>query len=167
MLGKLVLSGMNIVRMNFSHGSQDFHQRTMDNLRGWIDGCSAGSRKPIVAVMLDTKGPEIRTGKLKENLDSVTLQQGQEFTLYCDPKEYEGVRGDEKGVTVSYERLHEKVAVGDTVMIDDGLLCCTVTGVSGTNVVLRLENSGTPIARQFTVPFPPPFMRFPFPFPRL
>ena len=93
--------------------------------------------KRLCAIMLDTKGPEIRTGKLKDGKE-VTLKQGQEFTLVCD----EQIIGDNTQVYAHYENLPKVIAQGDTILIDDGLLSMTVKQVSEGRVKCVVLNSG-------------------------
>lgn len=88
---------------------------------------------------MDTKGPEIRTGKLKDGKE-VELKEGQEFTFYCGE---EPIIGDEKGVWTTYPCLPESVKLGDSVMVDDGLLSFKVIETSSTWIKCKLENSGT------------------------
>lgn len=94
----------------------------------------------IVAILLDTKGPEIRTGKLKEGKE-VELKMGQEFKFYCETDGCERF-GDEFGVWTTYPCLPESVKVGDSVMVDDGLLSFTVVELAATWICCKLENSG-------------------------
>ncbi len=92
----------------------------------------------IVAILLDTKGPEIRTGKLKEGKE-IELQEGQQFTFYNDEP---GRLGDASGVSTTYPCLAESVSVGDPIMVDDGLLSFRVVELGESWVRCRLENSG-------------------------
>ncbi|GLT31854.1 hypothetical protein SLA2020_065620 [Shorea laevis] len=78
MIEKLLKAGMNVARFNFSHGSHEYHQETLDNLR-----TAMANTGILCAVMLDTKGPEIRTGFLKEG-KPIQLNQGQEITITTD-----------------------------------------------------------------------------------
>jgi pyruvate kinase len=108
---------------------------TIKNLREALK--EAGSDK-IVAILLDTKGPEIRTGKLKDGKE-VDLVEGQEFNFFNDEQ---GKLGDACGVSTSYPCLAESVSVGDCIMVDDGLLCFRVIELGLSWVRCRLENSG-------------------------
>lgn len=78
MIGKLIEAGMNVARMNFSHGSHEYHAQTVANIREYLT-----TSRRMCAILLDTKGPEIRTGKLKDGMD-VDLVSGQEFKLVND-----------------------------------------------------------------------------------
>lgn len=95
----------------------------------------------IVAILLDTKGPEIRTGKLKDDGKEIELKEGQEFTFYCEEDGIEKL-GDENGVWTTYPSLPESVKVGDAIMVDDGLLSFRVFELGTTWVRCKLENSG-------------------------
>jgi len=132
MLSKLVNAGMNVARMNFSHGDHPYHAQTIANIREALK-----KSKRMCAIMLDTKGPEIRTGLLKDGKD-VEIVEGQEFILYND---WDYV-GDEKGVGQSYKDLHATIAVGGQVLIDDGLISMTVTEINGENVKCKVNNGG-------------------------
>lgn len=131
MLTKLVQAGMNVMRLNFSHGDYEEHGARIQNVR---DVSKALSKK--VAVLLDTKGPEIRTMSL-ENGD-VLLEAGQTFTLTTD----QSVVGNKERVAVTYENFAKDLKVGNTVLLDDGLIQLTVTEIKGGDVICRVENSG-------------------------
>lgn len=130
-LTKLAVAGMNVMRLNFSHGDHAEHGRRIDLMRE----VSKETRRKV-AILLDTKGPEIRTMGLKDG--DVTLNQGQTFTLTTD----QTVVGDSTRVAVTYENFANDLSVGNTVLLDDGLLELTVTEISGNDVICRVENSG-------------------------
>lgn len=132
MLTTLVENGMNVMRLNFSHGNFEEHGARIDTIRS----ISAETGKNV-AILLDTKGPEIRTVKL-ENGDDVLLTAGQEFTLSTD----QSVVGNNSIVAVTYESLTEDLTVGNTVLLDDGLIELVVKSISGTNVVCEVLNTG-------------------------
>ena len=126
----LAMEGMDIARFNFSHGDHEEQKDRMDllkNVRSELD-------KPI-AILLDTKGPEIRTGVLKEK--SVTLVEGQKFTLTT--KEIEG---DETMVSITYDELYKDVVPGNKILIDDGLLGLVVDEIDGEDIICTVENGG-------------------------
>ena len=110
-LGALVDAGMDVARFNFSHGSYEEHKGRMDLLKE----VRAEKKKPI-AIMLDTKGPEIRTKLLKDG-KKVELVEGQTFTLTT-----RDVEGTNEIVSQTYDRLPTDLKPGDTVLIDDGLI---------------------------------------------
>ncbi|MGB5444334.1 MAG: pyruvate kinase PykF [Psychromonas sp.] len=132
MLGKLVTNGMNVMRLNFSHGDFDEHGGRIIKLR---EICQETGKN--VAILLDTKGPEIRTVKLA-NGDDVMLTAGQEFTLTTD----QTVVGDNTRVAVTYENLTNDLVVGNTVLLDDGLIEMTVKRITDTDVVCEVMNTG-------------------------
>ena len=132
MLTKLVENGMNVMRLNFSHGDFDEHGGRINTIR---EICAETGKN--VAILLDTKGPEIRTVKL-ENGKDVLLTAGQEFTLSTD----QSVVGNNTIVAVTYENLTNDLVVGNTVLLDDGLIEMTVKNITGTNVVCTVMNTG-------------------------
>jgi pyruvate kinase len=132
MLAKLVDNGMNVMRLNFSHGDFEEHGGRITKLR---EICQETGKN--VAILLDTKGPEIRTVKLA-NGDDVLLKAGQEFTLTTDQR----VVGDNTKVAVTYEGLARDLSVGNTVLLDDGLVALTVKSVTDTDVVCEVMNTG-------------------------
>lgn len=132
MLKKLLGAGMNMMRMNFSHGDHEEHGNRIKNFRQ--AKAETGKR---AALLLDTKGPEIRTIKLV-NGEDVKIVAGQDFTFTTDKT----VIGDETRVAVTYEGLTSDLKAGDTVLVDDGLLEFTVKEVVGNEVRCVAENNG-------------------------
>jgi len=132
MLAKLVENGMNVMRLNFSHGDFIEHGTRITRIR---EVCEETGKN--VAVLLDTKGPEIRTVKL-ENGNDVLLTAGQEFTLSTD----QTIVGDNTIVAVTYENLTKDLVVGNTVLLDDGLIEMRVKSITDTNVVCTVMNTG-------------------------
>ncbi len=127
----LAESGMDVARFNFSHGSHEEHKERMDMLKSVREEVG----RPI-AILLDTKGPEIRTGLLKDG-KKVTLEQGQAFTLTT-----EDIVGDEKCVSISYDGLVEDVKRGNRILIDDGLIELEVINSIGSDIVCEVLNGG-------------------------
>lgn len=131
-LKQLMLNGLNVARLNFSHGTHEEHKKRIDiikKLREELD-------LPI-AIMLDTKGPEIRIKTFKNG--EVTLQTGDIFTLTTRE-----VEGDETIVSVSYEGLPKDVSKGTRILIDDGLVELEVVEiVNGTDIRCTVLNGGT------------------------
>lgn len=123
-------SGMNVGRLNFSHGTHEYHRETIELFRKVRD-----KNKIPAAVMLDTKGPEIRIKSFKDG--NVFLEDGQEFTLYAQEKD-----GDEKGVSVTFDKLAEQLKPGNKVLIDDGRISMEVTEIKGEDVVCRVISGG-------------------------
>lgn len=128
---ELVKNGMDIARFNFSHGDHEEQKARMDMLKQIRDE----EGKPI-AILLDTKGPEIRTGVLKDG-KKVMLQEGAEFILSTEEME-----GDAEKVSITYTGLVEDVQVGSTILIDDGLIELEVTGKDRHEIKCRVVNGG-------------------------
>ncbi|KAI9077454.1 hypothetical protein K1719_040573 [Acacia pycnantha] len=133
MIEKLLRAGMNVARFNFSHGSHDYHQETLDNLRTAMENTGI-----LCAVMLDTKGPEIRTGFLKDG-KPIQLKQGQEITISTDYS----IKGDENMICMSYKKLAEDVKPGSVILCSDGTISFTVLSCDKNLglVQCRCENS--------------------------
>jgi pyruvate kinase len=132
-LKRMLRAGMNVARFNFSHGSHEYHQHTLDMLRA---ACKESGIH--CAVLLDTKGPEIRTGLL-ENGEAVYLVQGEEVVLTTDYT----VAGNKNLMAVSYPNLARDVAVGCKILCADGSITLTVlrcNAAEGT-VVCRCDNN--------------------------
>ncbi|KAL3571387.1 hypothetical protein D5086_025291 [Populus alba] len=130
---KLLNAGMNVARFNFSHGSHDYHQETLDNLMAAMLNTGI-----LCAVMLDTKGPEIRTGFLKDG-KPIQLKQGQEITISTDYS----LKGDENMICMSYKKLAEDVQPGMVILCADGTISFTVLSwdTEAGLVRCRCENS--------------------------
>ncbi|MNM92900.1 Pyruvate kinase [compost metagenome] len=128
---KLILAGMNVARLNFSHGDFEEHGGRIKNIRQASEEMGRS-----VAILLDTKGPEIRTGKLK--VEPIELEQDQFITLTT-----EEILGDKDRISVTYTELPKDVEVGSTILIDDGLIGLTVVEVQGTEIKCRIVNGGT------------------------
>lgn len=132
MLVKMLDAGMNIARLNFSHGDHTSHGKSLDNLR------EALKQRPdkSCAVMLDTKGPEIRTGLLKDG-KPIELIKDQDLKISTDYT----LHGDGTFITCSYKSLPTTVKVGSTIFIADGSLTCTVTSIGDDHVMVKCLNS--------------------------
>lgn len=130
MMEKMLKNGMNVARLNFSHGTHEGHGETIDTFRIVRDrlGLSA-------AVMLDTKGPEIRI-KNVEN-DEVSINTGDTYTFTTRE-----VLGNSKEVTVNYADLPSKLKPGVKLLLDDGKLSFTVTDVTDTDIVCHVDFGG-------------------------
>ena len=131
-LKELLKSGMNMMRLNFSHGNYEEHKEKIDNFRAaQIEtGISA-------ALMLDIKGPKIRTTKLKDG-KNVNIVSGQEFIITTD----KSVIGDEKMVAVTYEDIIQDVKIGEKLLIDDGLLQFSIKEIVGNKIICIALNNG-------------------------
>ncbi|AHF77097.1 Pyruvate kinase [Sodalis praecaptivus] len=131
-LSSLLDAGMNVMRLNFSHGDYEEHGQRIKNLRAVLKRTGQQA-----AILLDTKGPEIRTMKLENGAD-VSLRAGQTFTFTTD----QSVVGNSERVAVTYPGFTQDLAVGNTVLVDDGLLGMTVTSVAQDEVVCKVLNNG-------------------------
>ena len=129
-LRELIKSGLNVCRMNFSHGSHEEHKGRMDLVKKIREELGQPT-----AILLDTKGPEIRTGQFE--LPEVLLEEGQTFTITM-----KDVMGNKEMCTVSYKGLAGDVKPGDTILIDDGLVGLTVKEINGDDIVCEVQNSG-------------------------
>ena len=129
-LEAMLRAGMNVARFNFSHGNHDGHGQRIRQVR------EAAERVQLpVAIMLDTKGPEIRMGKFTNK--TVVLQEGATFTLTARE-----IAGDESIVSVNYKGLPEEVTAGQTILLADGLVSLRISEVNGPDIVTTVENSG-------------------------
>ncbi|MCS7462588.1 pyruvate kinase [Paenibacillus doosanensis] len=131
MFKKLIDAGMNVCRLNFSHGDFEEHGNRIRNVR---QACAELGKN--VAILLDTKGPEIRTGRLKDD-QKVELVQDNFITLTT-----EEVLGDAERVSVTYKDLPKDVKVGSTILIDDGLIGLEVVDLTSNEIKCRIVNGG-------------------------
>lgn len=129
-LKQMCLAGMNVARLNFSHGTHEEHKKKIETIRKVR--CELGM--PI-AIMLDTKGPEYRIGVFKDH--RITLQEGDEFTFTT-----EQIVGDEHIVSVSYSGFADDLEPGDKILVNNGLVVCRVTEINGANVKTVVEAGG-------------------------
>jgi len=141
-LADLRRAGINVVRMNFSHGSYEYHQSVIDNTRKMV--ALEPSGRPI-AIALDTKGPEIRTGLTRDGKDYL-IPAGHEFTLSTDTKYSEIC--DDKVMWVDYVNLPRVTAPGKLIYVDDGILSLLVLSIDGQSVKVRSLNSGSISSRK-------------------
>lgn len=129
-LKKMMQSGMNVARINFSHGSYEEQEERIDAVK--IARADLGLP---VALLMDTKGPEVRIGKLENG--SAILKVGEEFVLYHDE-----VLGNEKGVCITYKNLYDEVSIGHKILINDGLIELRVKEIVGNDIVCIVVNGG-------------------------
>lgn len=127
---ELVLAGLGGARINFSHGDHKSHGETIDKIKAVSKELNIN-----IPIILDTKGPEIRTLVMKN--DSVTVKEGQTFVFTTDE-----VEGDENRVGVTYKDLTKDLCVGERVFVDDGLIGMIVEEVNGTEVICKVLNTG-------------------------
>lgn len=130
MIEQLIDAGMNVARLNFSHNTHDYHKEVIDNVKR----VRARLKTPI-AIMLDTKGPEIRL-RTFEN-DSVILKEGDLFTLTSRE-----VVGNEKECSISYPDLPSQLREGNIILIDDGKIRLRVESAGETDIVCRVTEGG-------------------------
>jgi pyruvate kinase len=130
-LEELIKCGMDVARCNFSHGSYEEHKGRMDKIKEIRKKCDKN-----VAILLDTKGPEIRTGLFEKG--TIYVEAGQSFTLVCG----EEIVGNESRVNVTYPNLYKDVKEGDVILIDDGLVEMEVTSIEEKNIVCQVKNAG-------------------------
>lgn len=131
LMRKLIQNGMDVARFNFSHGDHAEQKYRMDLLKQLRE-----EEHSNTAILLDTKGPEIRTGVLKDG-KKITLETGSTFTLTV-----EDIIGDEKKVSITYAGLVEDVDAGSTILIDDGLIGLKVISKTEKDIVCEVVNGG-------------------------
>ena len=140
-LEQMILAGMNVARINCSHGSHEEHQVKFDVLE------RIKSKIDIpVATMLDTKGPEYRIGIFKNGKE--VLRDGDTFIFTTDD-----IVGDATRVSVSYKSLNKEINVGDTILVNNGLLIFDVKEISGTDIICEVEAGGE-ISDRKSISFP-------------
>ena len=131
MMRKLIQNGMNVARFNFSHGDHEEQKFRMDMLKELRE-----EEHTNTAILLDTKGPEIRTGILKDG-KKIKLETGKTFTLTT-----EDIVGDENKVSITYKGLVQDIYKGCTILIDDGLIGLRVESKTETEIVCSVVNGG-------------------------
>ncbi len=129
---KLILAGMNVARLNFSHGTHDQHARTVATIRGIAEDLA----RPV-AILGDLQGPRIRIGTLAEALPIVEGEQ-----LVFVPETHAGAPTDAGGIPVTYDELAHDVRPGGTILVDDGLLAFTVDRVEDPRVHVTVRYGG-------------------------
>ena len=130
MLEKLILAGMDVARINFSHGNYQDQQARIENLKKAREKIG----KPV-ALLLDTKGPEIRIGKFEN--DEIELRKGAIFTLVN-----EEIIGNQTKVSITYKNLYKEVNVGTKILINDGLIKIEVLEIQGTDIICKVIDGG-------------------------
>lgn len=129
-LEAMINAGMNVARLNMSHGDEDSHAQTVGRIRQAAHNCKA-----TIAIMVDTKGREIRTKQLVD--EKAILERHQPFTLYMDDRP-----GNVGGVSITYQRLHQHAKPGHRIMVDDGQIELIVMSVNDNEVQCRIECGG-------------------------
>lgn len=148
-LRELMLNGMSVARINFSHGSHEEHKQTIEKVKE--------IRKRLklpVALLLDTKGPEVRIGDFENG--KIELKQGQTFVLTTNE-----IIGNETMVSITYKDLIKDVSLGNNILIDDGLLALEIVSLTDTDIVCRVLNDGV-ISNHKGVNVPGVELRMPF-----
>ena len=129
---KLIDSGMDISRHNFSHGSYEENGSKINLVKELREEMN----KPI-EILLDTKGPEVRTGKFTG--DSVTLVEGSSYTVICG----EDIIGNETTCSISYKGLYKDAKIGDSILIADGLIGLEIKEINQNKIHCVVKNTGT------------------------
>lgn len=129
-LKKLIMAGMDVARLNFSHGTHEQQGARMDAIKAVREEC----HKPV-AILLDTKGPEIRVRDFEGG--KVMLETGQDFTLTGDD-----IMGNNTRASITFADLYKDVTVGTKILIDDGLIEMYVKEIKGTDIVCTVINGG-------------------------
>ena len=132
MLTKLMNAGLNVCRINFSHGGYEENAEKIATIKRVRKNLNV----PI-SMALDTKGPEIRTGKLESGDEKVTITEGQEFTFVHDD-----IIGNNTKTTLSYKELYKDVKPGSTILVDDGAIEFRVKEVIGQDILCVAQNTG-------------------------
>ena len=132
MLTKLMNAGLNVTRINFSHGGYEENGEKIETIKK----VRSALNRPV-ALLLDTKGPEIRTGVLETGNEKVTIEEGQEFTFVNDD-----IIGNNTKTSISYKELYKDVKVGGTLLVDDGALEFEITEIKGKDIVCKALNTG-------------------------
>lgn len=134
-LKKLAKAGMNVARLNFSHGTYEEQGRKIKNLKELNNHL-----KNPIAILLDTKGPEIRTGDLKND---ISLKKGDTFTFSV-----KDTTDIEMGTTLSYRQIVNHIKKGDMIYVDDGMLEFQVKEINNHNIICKVKNDGLLCSRK-------------------
>jgi pyruvate kinase len=133
MLRELFCAGVNVARLNFSHGTHDEHARVIADVRR-----VAADLGTYVAVLQDLPGPKVRTGHFVAGIESVELVNGASLTLTTDP-----IVGTAERIAVSYAGLAADVAAGNSIYLADGAIALRIESIAGNDVHTRVEVGGT------------------------
>ena len=140
----MMKAGMNIARLNFSHGSHEYHAETIANVRKAVSVYEKEINVPYhpVGIALDTKGPEIRTGLLEAGATAeVILKKGNTIRITTDVSFAE--KCSSEVLYLDYENIAKVVSVGSRVYVDDGLISLQVIEIKGKDLICEIENSGS------------------------
>ena len=143
-LKAMLLAGMNVARLNFSHGDHETHRQSIETFRRVRDELGLPA-----AVLLDTKGPEIRIGTFGSEGGCIVLNEGDFFTLTT-----RAVEGSQKEVSITLQTLPEKLSPGNHILIDDGHIRMEVVSASKTDILCRVLFGGMLYSRKsINVPY--------------
>ena len=131
-LTQLMKAGLNVTRINFSHGGYEENATKIETIKK----VRKALNRPV-ALVLDTKGPEIRTGKLESGDEKVVIQEGQEFTFL-----YDDVIGNNTKTSIGYKNLYQDVVPGAKILVDDGAIEFEVVEIKDKDVVCKALNTG-------------------------
>lgn len=148
-LRKLMMEGMNVARLNFSHGTHEEQKRRMDMVKKLREELNL----PI-AILLDTKGPEIRTGNFEGG--KAEVEPGQFFTLTTRE-----LMGDSSICTITYKELYKDVEIGTRILIDDGLIEMSVESITDGDILCKVINGG-PISNHKGINVPSVHLNMPY-----
>tara|TARA_B100000809_G_C15138934_1_gene532013 strand:+ start:4343 stop:5767 length:1425 start_codon:yes stop_codon:yes gene_type:complete len=130
MLGKIINTGVNVCRINFSHGSHEDHKKVIDNIREINK-----EQGLFTAILADLQGPKIRVGKIKNN--GVEIKNGNEITITSEECE-----GDASKVYISYQNFPQDVAAGEFILLDDGKLKLEIKSTNNIDKVIAIVRHG-------------------------
>ena len=145
-LTKMCRAGMNVARLNFSHGTHETHKAEIELLKA-----VRKELKQPLAIMLDTKGPEYRIGLFERGRE--TIAEGQHFTFTV-----EDIKGDAERVSVSYKDLPKEMAKGDRILVNNGLVIFEVKAIEGTEIHCTVITGGV-LSDRKSMSFPGKVMR--------
>ena len=148
-LSQMFAAGMNVARLNFSHGTHEEHKKKVDLIKRVREKMNL----PI-AIMLDTKGPEYRIRTFKDG--KVEVKEGATFTFVAQE-----IEGDETKVAVNYKHLAKDLSIGDRVTVNNGMVVFEVTGISGDDVVCKVITGGI-LSNKKSMSFPNKVMSGPY-----
>ena len=129
-LTKMCKAGMDVARLNFSHGTYSEHLKRITAVKNVRDSLNLP-----VAIMLDTKGPEYRIGVFKNGKEEI--KEGETFIFTTDE-----VEGDKTRVSVSYKSLAKELSVGDNILVNNGLLNFDIVKIDGNDIICRVVSGG-------------------------
>ena len=130
-LTEFIKIGMNVARLNFSHGTHETHKNKIELIKKIRTTLNTPT-----AIMLDIKGPKIRTHNFIN--DGIQLKAGQNFTFICGKE----ILGDDNSCSITYEQLYKDVNIGGTILVDDGLLAFEILDIKDNDIICKVLNDG-------------------------